>query len=254
MKTILRSTIVFITFIILISGPLRAQTIVTDRPDQTESSLTVGKKFLQIESGISMVFENNNQISTRQMLIPGTLFRYGLLDGLEVRLLQQVVTLKYPNQNIQGIGDMELGTKIQICKRESSNSEVALVSHIIFPTGTTGITDNNYGIVNKLSVSHVLTESLGLGYNVGYGYFGNGNGDLIYSIAMSKGVNDKVGLFVEPYGELANLQNLKASVDAGLTYLITGNLQVDISFGTGINHRMNFISSGISWRTGPQNR
>jgi hypothetical protein len=41
-----------------------------------------------------------------------------------------------------------------------------------------------------------------------------------------------------------------ANLDAGITYLVNPNLQLDFSFGTGINHTMNFISAGISWRTG----
>ena len=48
----------------LFLGGLNAQTIVTDRPDQTESSSTVGKGNLQIESGILVGFEEAGNIST----------------------------------------------------------------------------------------------------------------------------------------------------------------------------------------------
>jgi hypothetical protein len=58
-------------------GQITAQ-LVTDRPDQTESSSTVGKGNLQIESGIFVGFEGDNMFSTRQILLPTTLFRYGL--------------------------------------------------------------------------------------------------------------------------------------------------------------------------------
>ena len=38
----------------------------------------------------------------------------------------------------------------------------------------------------------------------------------------------------------------EANFDAGLTYLIQDNFQLDASFGTGINHNMNYFSVGAS--------
>ena len=47
---------IIIGLLLIVSADLFAQEIVTDRPEQTESSQTVGFNNLQIESGI--VFEN----------------------------------------------------------------------------------------------------------------------------------------------------------------------------------------------------
>ena len=38
-----------------------------------------------------------------------------------------------------------------------------------------------------------------------------------------------------------------ASFDAGLTLLSSDQWQWDISYGTGINHRMNYTAVGFSW-------
>lgn len=54
---------VLIPLLLLSSVDLKAQ-IVTDRPDQTESSSTVGKGNLQLETGMLIGFEGD-QISTR---------------------------------------------------------------------------------------------------------------------------------------------------------------------------------------------
>ena len=37
-----------------------------------------------------------------------------------------------------------------------------------------------------------------------------------------------------------------SNFDAGFTYLIKDNFQLDFSFGTGINHAMNYLSIGCS--------
>jgi hypothetical protein len=60
--------------------------LVTDRPDQTESSVTVPHKSLQIETGF--VFERfiHDDYTFDNYGIASTLFRYGLLKNMELRL------------------------------------------------------------------------------------------------------------------------------------------------------------------------
>lgn len=238
---------VFITIVlILILGQVNAQ-IVTDRPDQTESAVSVGKGNLQIESGLLLGFDDDEGEMVQQILAPTTLFRYGITDGMELRLVHQFETLKYRNNRTLGMSDFEIGTKIELLKSEKRNTEMAFLTHFILPTGSKELSSERFGTVNKLSIAHEISDNLNLGYNVGYNYFGEGIGDLTYSAAFGIGVNDKVGVYVEPYGEVINFEKLAASFDAGFTYLANDNLQFDFSFGMGINHQMNYVSVGVSW-------
>lgn len=221
--------------------------IVTDRPDQTESSSTVGNGNLQIESGLLISFEGDNQLSTQQILAPTNLFRYGVSDGLELRFLSQFEMLKEDIQAIRGISDIEIGVKIQVLKKEDVNTEIAFLTHLVIPTGTEALSNGEFGTINKVSISHELNDNIELGYNLGYDYFGQGAGNFTYSIALGIGVNEKVGIYVEPFGELTNFEDFILNFDAGFTYLANDNLQYDFSFGTGLNQEMNYISIGLSW-------
>ncbi len=221
--------------------------IITDRPDQTESSSTVGNGNLQIESGLLIGFEGDNQLSTQQILAPTNLFRYGVSDGLELRFLSQFEMLKDDIQAIRGISDIEIGTKIQVLKKEDVNTEIAFLTHLVIPTGTEALSSGEFGTINKVSISHELNDNIELGYNLGYDYFGQGAGNFTYSIALGIGVNEKVGIYVEPFGELTNFEDFILNFDAGFTYLANDNLQYDFSFGTGLNQEMNYISIGLSW-------
>ena len=116
----------------------------------------------------------------------------------------------------------------------------------MLPTAKDELSLNEIGTINKLSISHSLSDSIGLGYNVGYDYYGIGSGDLTYSIAVGFRVSDKIGFYVEPFGNLIDIEIYEASFDAGFTYLVNDNSQLDISYGTGINHTMNYISVGYS--------
>jgi hypothetical protein len=240
-------TIIFIVFFI-VHFSIGAQTIVTDRPDQTESSSTVPKESFQIETGVLVSSSKGNGISKRQLLAPSTLLRYGLTKGIEIRFVNQFESIKNKttSKKANGVSDLEIGTKIQLLKKENINTEIAFLSHLILPTGSKALTNDKLGSINKLSISHTVNENFGVGYNVGYDYFGTGKGNFTYSLAFGFGLTDKIGFYVEPYGSIIEFKNHEVNFDTGFTYLIKNNFQLDASFGTGINHTMSFFSFGMS--------
>ncbi len=235
--------------LVIFTKQLIAQQIITDRPDQTEASTTVPKGSLQIESGILVGFTETKTNKERQLFAPTTLFRFGITKGIEIRVLSQLENIKnqLTSEEITGISDMEIGTKVQLLQKENINTEIAFLSHLIIPTGSTGLTIDKFGTINKMSISHKINEDLGIGYNIGYDYFGIGKGNLTYSLSLSISVTDKVGVYIEPYGEITDFKNYVSNFDAGFTYLAKDNFQLDFSFGTGINNKMNYISTGFSW-------
>lgn len=230
---------------ILISSVAFSQDIVTDRPDQTESSSTIGKKELQIEAG----FQYTEVPNSNEFLAPTALFRYGIMDGLELRLVTEFVSVKdeLTNTSINGLTDIQLGAKVQILKKDGA-PEIAFLSHVVIPTAKDELSAGKTGTINKLSIAHDLFENVGIGYNIGYDYFGVGSGNLTYSVAIGTSLSDKIGVYVEPFGELTNFETHVSNFDFGFTYLLNSNLQADISYGTGLNHTMNYYSAGISYR------
>lgn len=244
----MRNLITCIIFLFTIFSSY-CQNIVTDRPDQTESSSTVSRGSLQIETGVLVLYTEDDISSSRQVLAPTNLFRYGVLKGIELRVLSEFQSLKEKKSStiLNGISDLQVGTKIALLNNEDVNTEVAFLSHVVLPTGTFGLTNNKIGTVNKFSISHVISESLGLGYNLGYNYFGEGEGDFTYSIAFGVTINNHFGIYIEPYGQFIDFNNHESSIDAGITYLVKNNIQLDFSFGTGINYNMNYLSLGCSF-------
>jgi len=242
------------TFILFLTLSLNiiAQDLVTDRPDQTESSSTVLANSLQIESGILIGETEENSIINKQILFPSTLFRYGLTSGFEIRILNQ-----FENSEIvindrkiisSGFSDLEVGAKVQIFQSNDVNAEVAFLSHLVIPTGSSNFSNEKYGSINKLSISHVLSKSIDVGYNLGYDYFSRENSAITYSLATAFAIYEQVGVYLETYGELDDKKHI-SKFDCGLTYLLKRNLQFDFSFGTGINTKMNYIAIGISWNS-----
>lgn len=240
----------YITLLVFIcfSSAVFAQDIITDRPDQTESSSTIPKNSLQIEMG--MVAGTSGDNTVRDFAGPSTLLRYGISKNIELRLFNQFqstkVELEGGNIKTSGLSDLEIGTKIQLLRKEDVNTEIAFLSHAIIPTAKDELSNGSVGTINKLSISHALSEKIGLGYNVGYDYV-NKTSSLTYSLALGFSIADNFGFFIEPYGELAEGNNFESNFDLGVTYLAKNNLQFDVSYGTGLNNDMQFISAGFSW-------
>ena len=240
-----------IIFLLCCSITLAAQEIITDRPDQTESSSTIQKGNLQIESGLLLEFLGEDiSCSERNILAPTTLIRYGLLDFAELRIVSQIESVKNNSTSVTGIGDLEIGTKIQLLKKEKSLLEIALLSHIIIPTGSKEVSSNTTGSINKLCVSHRSNTNISIAYNLGYNYFGSGKGNPTYSFVLGSAINDKASVYLEPYGELIEFEDNVININSGITYLMKDNFQLDFSFGTGINHIFNYTAIGFSWNIG----
>ena len=240
-----------IIILLCCSIAVSAQEIITDRPDQTESSSTIPKGNLQIESGLLLEFLGEDiSYSERTILAPTTLIRYGLLDFAELRIVSQIENVKNNSTSVTGISDLEIGTKLQLLKKEKSLLEIALLSHIIIPTGSKEVSSNTTGSINKLCVSHRSNTNISIAYNLGYNYFGSGKGDLTYSFVLGSRINDKASVYFEPYGEFIEFEDNVININSGITYLLKDNFQLDFSFGTGINHIFNYTAIGFSWNIG----
>lgn len=243
--------IVVFTFL---STWLMSQSIVTDRPDQTEASVTVPKRSFQIETGLLVQTVGKASDHHLNVTFPTTLLRYGLLNVLELRLLSEF-SMQRMEQNgdvtrRNGINDIQIGAKVQLFRKTESKHEVAFMSHLIVPSGTGSVTGRHLGNLSKLCISHGFNDVVSLGYNVGYAYWGTGVGDLTYSVSLALRATDKLGFYVEPYGNWVNFEGVATNLNGGFTYLIKSNLQFDFSIGAGLDNRMSFISTGISWNIG----
>ncbi len=236
-----------ILFFLLLSTTTFAQTIITDRPDQTESSSTIPLKSFQIESGFQLGLLGNEP--RKEYSAPTVLLRYGVLSWLELRANGTLFTLENNSQENDptGFSDLEIGTKIQILRNKNINTEIAFLTHVILPIGSRNFTNNQFGSINKLSISHEITNCISLGYNIGYNFFGQDFGDFTYSLALGFKLSKKWGFYIEPFGDVVNFDTHLSSADAGFTYLLKDNLQFDFSYGYGLNYSMQYFSAGASW-------
>lgn len=247
---------IFLIFLAL-NINLFSQSIVTDRPDQTESAITVPKKTLQIETGILYettdtyfidIIKGKQNIQIERTSYLNSLFRYGLTDYMELRIVTSFDKISGQIENIrsevQGISDIQVGYKINILDGDFS---LGFLHHLITKSGSQYISTDEISTFAKLAAAYSFIDNFSLSANIGYNY-AESTQYIPMSLSFGFSITEKLGLFAEIYGAYEIEYNKSVIYyNNGITYLINDNLQADFSFGTGLEDRYNFYSAGISW-------
>lgn len=233
-------------------GPLE-----TDRPDATEASSTVPQGYLQVETGAFYQTFEKNQVKNESFTYNTTLIRYGLSNNFELRLgwdLQEDVT-HINGQKLEdvssGFSPLLLGMKVYITEEKGWIPEISLIGHVFLPfTASTDYRPETTGVDFRFSLAHTLSEKSSLGYNLGMAWRNDSpEANYIYTIAYGYSISEKFGAYVELYGDLPEDSKANHLWDAGMTYLVSNDLQLDMSFGTSITEGQDILlSAGLSFR------
>lgn len=179
----------------------------TERPTISTTSHTIEKNAFQFEQGFT--YMNNN-------LAFDGLFRLAVSERGEIRLL----TFYEDNSTYWG-------AKVNILKQDDFKPGISMQATF---GGISNLTDF------RVSWAQKITDNISSTINVGKG--------LNYYVVLAIGYafNDKTGAFVEGYYD-----DVVQQFDAGVTYLINSETQVDLSGGL-LNNNQAYISVGVARR------
>ena len=232
--------------------------MVTDRPDQTESAEVVPLYRLQIETGFAHEWVHTGDDSYDQNTVyGGTLLRFGFHRILEARLGTDLLNHRFkqstdtPRKEF-GVSPLGVGLKVKILKEKGILPDIAIIANYQIPgTGRKEFSSDKFQQGYVFAFAHTLTSNLGLGYNLGYEFEGAFETNrFIYTLVFGYSASEKIGLFIETYGNKSTNINMDIRADAGITFLVRPNLQLDLSGGLGLTDvsPAGFISAGLSWR------
>lgn len=253
-----RILLFYFLFLSVFAAAQTTPDLITDRPDQTESSSVVPHKSLQIETGFLLENKSNEFLKHESYAFNSTLLRYGLLQNFELRLGLEYLGDRFEMKNqdttskISGFSPLYTGFKVNIAKEDGWKPEIAILGGLTLPfTAKKDYKPTHVSADMRLSFSHTLSERFSLGYNLGAEWDGESAGPLyFYSLALGIGLTNNLSMFAESYGLLNPDGEPENMVDAGFTYLVLLNLQFDLSGGIGLNENAidNFISVGLTLR------
>ncbi len=242
-----------------------AAELITDRPDQTESSLVVQDGSYQLEVGWTFTRDHQNGVLTKAHEAPGSLLRVGLLPNVELRIgwtgfVTSETRAGSLEVNDDGIGDGEVGIKVHLAEEQGKRPEMALLLSTSLPIGDSSLTSDRFDPSLRLAFSHSLSDRVGMGYNVGLNLESEAGVDgavstlssAFYTLALGFELSDRWGAFIELYGGVAVSASGDPthSFDGGFTYLLRDNVQLDIAAGLGLSDAADdvFFGLGLSVR------
>lgn len=238
--------------------------LVTDRPDFTESSVTVGYRVAQLEMGYTYSYDSGGDGSVRSHSFPETLLRIGMLaDWFELRLDWNYIEERRnefggPIDTASGAEDMGVGCKLALTPQEGVLPETALVLQTTVPSGSTKFTADEMQPGVTYLYSWEINESLTTGGQSLVNRARDESTDDAYvllsqSWTVGTSWTDRIGSYVEWFvlaPTSADTDHTEHYLDGGFTVLANDDIQWDIRAGLGLNGADDdyFVGSGVSVR------
>jgi hypothetical protein len=216
-----------------------------DRPDQTECPFITPKNYIQIENGFNI---ENPEKGIRNFSYPTTLWKYGVNDKFELRLITEIT-----NENMQrGLKPITLGFKTSLFEENGIIPKTSFIGHVTSSSLGSKVFHTKYIAPSfRFTMQHTLSERVALAYNLGAEWDGESpNQTYIYTLTTGISLTSKMGCYAEIYGFLPHDNKADHRIDGGVTYLLSNDFILDLSGGLGItdNAPRNYVSFGASYR------
>lgn len=223
--------------------------IATDRPDQTECPFIVPKGYFQAENGF---FYEKTTAQSQSTAHPSVLWKYGLSDNFELRLITEFMSEKALTAKKAGLTPVTIGFKMKISEEKGFLPKTSFIGHLTAPKWASKELKSNFHAPSfRFTMQHTLSDRFILAYNLGAEWNGETpEPTFIYTLTSGFSMNEKFGSYIEIYGFLSKNQQYDHRLDGGFTYLINNNTMVDVSSGIGLspNAPNYFVSLGLSYR------
>lgn len=215
--------------------------LVSDRPDFTESTVTMEPGAVQLEGGHTFERITSSKVNTTGEL----LLRVGVASWAELRLEPGSYTkVTSPSGDVSGREDGGIGVKVRFYtppdETRSFVPAIALVLDSSVPTGTNQFRQNRAQPEAKLATAWSLTDRLDLSTNFNVARPRDENGrytELAASASFGFEVTPRVGAYAELYGFAPQFKGAEHTkyANTGFTLGVTPNVQLDLRGGVGLN-------------------
>ena len=223
----------------------------TERHDFTQSTKTVGRGVVQIESGYSFFYKDHDEEIEQSHTFPETLLRIGLSDEIEFRLRYSYAwTLIDEAENQQGSQDLIWSFKLGITEECGLRPESALELRFTAPTGGGAYSTRRVEHGLDYIYSWELAEGWELYGSTGYATGALGDFGLTpespaedwfvvlsQSVALGVELTERTALYAEFFGLFSDEMEDDFSIavfNVGLDYYLSDDFLLDVRVGKGL--------------------
>lgn len=230
----------------------------TDRPDTTESPVTVDAGHFQLEMSVVEFERESDGARVDSWTIAPVNLKVGVLNNTDLQFMfdPYLIEDERGQARASGIGDATLRAKINLVGNDSGDWAIGVMPFVKIPTGSDEVSNGAVegGLIVPASFELPNEFSLGLMLELDALRDGDGGYDaeLVHTAVLGRDLFGQVSGFVEYVG-VAPLQSggdYRATLNAGLAWGLTPDVQLDAGVGIGLNDAAADFSAfvGISLR------
>jgi hypothetical protein len=219
-----------------------------DRPDVTESPFTVDAGHYQLEMDFAnFTYDKTDGTTTKALDVGDFNLKAGLLNNVDVQLVYdnylnvQTEASSGKSTTQSGFGDFTTRLKINLWGDDGGKTAFALLPFIKFPTSTDNLGNNAIegGVIFPLAVK--LPDDFDLGLETAFSCLrddsdSNYHADFINSVTLDNAIVGKLSGYLEFFSDISaeNHSSWIGTVDTGLEFLVTENVQLDCGCNFGV--------------------
>ncbi len=218
-----------------------------DRPGASTSPSTVAKGVIQWEQGVQYDGDGAKGAFT----FSSTLLRYGLFDGVELRLSGDGFIYDNTERWKPAFSGVNIGAKIRCCEGNGALPSISVLADFSIPcTGTKGFVVENFAPSLYLLFDNALNDKLSLGYNLGAEWDGASPSPQAFAaLCLGCSLTEELGCFVESYNYFGKAGN-QFCADFGFNYMVARKVQLDVAANLDLCDPAHCwaVSFGVAWQ------
>ena len=244
-------------------GPDVYEPLVTERPYFSKSSVTVGYRVMQLETGYTFIYDSAGGDRTRSHSFPESLLRVGAFaEWIEYRFdwnfADEHTEIGGVEDTASGAEDLGLGIKLALTPQECMLPETAIILQMTVPSGSSEFTADEV----LPGFNYVYSWEINDEWSTGGSSAVNSAVDditvdsyveLSQSWTVGRTWSDHVGSYAEWFviaPTSADTSQTEHYFNGGFTVLLNDDLQWDIEAGLGLSDAADdlFAGTGLSLR------
>lgn len=250
----------WIILLLLVSSALMAQEqpadelwMEPDRPGIATGTGVMPFKGVMWETGFEARFGQN----AYSVLLPTTMFRFGITKFAELRLEYDGVLLRDEDKKWSyEVAPLIIGTKVRIFDGSEQYKwipKTALMVNLAIPCTKEMAETMHVAPSVDLLFSNDVTDWFNIGYNVGVEWDGiQAKPYTFLALCLGFNITDQIGAFIESYNYFTDYgknTDAECGIDGGFTFMVHDRVQLDAyaGFDACDPKASSYVGLGVAW-------
>jgi len=233
-----------------ISAQEEETVICADRPGMATGTEVMPKGRWQWEQGFSYEADKTGGTTIHMLNFWNSVLRYGLTEKAELQVQFDGQYMHGDGMSVTGLCPIVTRTKVNIFEGQNALPSVGLLAQLTIPCGKEEFRSDNISPQLYALFSNDISDKFNLTYNVGLEWDGDDAAPTtMVALAAGYSPSDYVGVFVEGYGYMHRHTSAQWYTDAGVTWITSPRVQLDLSAGILLNKFAKdfFVAFGASF-------